>query len=100
MRRSWLRLCQDVLVSLAAFDSFEFDPDNETITIGAGQVWGEVDRKMEEFAPGYASTAPFILSQDGSCSAPVQLSVHDALTSELAVPSSRVVSPGCPPNMA
>jgi FAD/FMN-containing dehydrogenase len=48
---------KDVLVSLAAFDSFEFDQTTETITIGAGQVWGEVDRKMEEFAPGYAGMA-------------------------------------------
>jgi FAD/FMN-containing dehydrogenase len=47
---------KDVLVSLAAFDGFEFDRETETITIGAGQVWGRVDRKMEEFAPGYAGT--------------------------------------------
>jgi FAD/FMN-containing dehydrogenase len=53
----WLCFCQDVLISLAAFDSFDFDRTTETITIGAGQVWGEVDRKMEEFGPGYAGVA-------------------------------------------
>ena len=57
MLRRWLCLCQDVLIGLAAFDSFEFDQTTETITIGAGQVWGEVDRKMEEFAPSYAGVA-------------------------------------------
>ena len=49
---------KDVLISLGAFDGFEFQQESETITIGAGQVWGEVDRKMEQFAPGYAGTAP------------------------------------------
>jgi len=37
----WLCFCQDVFISLAAFDSFEFDRTTETITIRAGQVWGE-----------------------------------------------------------
>lgn len=59
---------KDVLVSLAAFDGFEFDRESETITIGAGQVWGEVDRKMEEFAPGYAGMALSTLSLGESCS--------------------------------
>lgn len=48
---------KDVLISLAAFDSFEFDRTTEIITVGTGRVWGEVDRKMEEFAPGYAGVA-------------------------------------------
>lgn len=52
---------RDVLVSLSAFDKFEFDRANETVTIGAGQVWGEVDQKMEEFAPGYASRSCSVL---------------------------------------
>lgn len=47
---------KDVLISMSAFDHFEFDADNETILVGAGQVWGEVDRKMEQYAPGYAGT--------------------------------------------
>jgi FAD/FMN-containing dehydrogenase len=48
---------KDVLVSMSAFDGFEFDRQSETITIGAGQAWAEVDAKMERFAPGYAGTA-------------------------------------------
>jgi FAD/FMN-containing dehydrogenase len=48
---------KDVLVSMSAFDGFEFDRQSEIINIGAGQVWAEVDTKIERFAPGYASTA-------------------------------------------
>ncbi|OQV00655.1 FAD binding domain-containing protein isoform 2 [Cladophialophora immunda] len=46
---------KDVVISLAAFDRFEFDPNTETITIGAGQTWGDVDRKLEREGPGYAA---------------------------------------------
>ena len=52
---------KDVLISLSAFDRFEFDRSNETVTIGVGQVWEEVDQKVEEFAPGYASRSCFVL---------------------------------------
>jgi hypothetical protein len=57
MLRHWLCFCQDVLTSLAAFDSFEFGRTADTITIGVGQVLGEVGRKIEEFAPGYTGVA-------------------------------------------
>lgn len=49
---------RDILVSMAAFDSFEFDRQSESITIGAGQTWAAVDNRMERFAPGYAGTMP------------------------------------------
>lgn len=45
---------KDVLISMTAFDGFELDAGKETITIGAAQTWGEVDQKMEKYAPGYA----------------------------------------------
>jgi FAD/FMN-containing dehydrogenase len=45
---------EDVVLSINAFDSFEFDDETKVATIGAGQTWGDVDRKMEEAAPGYA----------------------------------------------
>lgn len=45
---------RDVLVSLSAFKDFAFDSASETITIGAGQTWGEVDDKMFDQVPGYA----------------------------------------------
>ena len=48
---------KDLLISLSAFDGFEFNEKDETITIGAGQVWGTVDQKMERHAPGYAGSA-------------------------------------------
>ncbi|OAL19553.1 hypothetical protein AYO22_09715 [Fonsecaea multimorphosa] len=46
---------KDVLISLTAFDGFEFDPSTETITIGAGQTWGDVDQKLEKESGGYAA---------------------------------------------
>jgi hypothetical protein len=55
--RRWLCFCQDVVISFAAFDNFGFDRTTETITIGAGQIWGEVDCKMEKFALCYAGVA-------------------------------------------
>jgi FAD/FMN-containing dehydrogenase len=45
---------KDVLISLAEFDGFEFDPTQMTITVGTGQTWGEVDMKLGEKAPGHA----------------------------------------------
>lgn len=44
---------RDVLVSLMAFNDFAFDDQNESIVIGAGMTWGEVEKKLEEEAPGY-----------------------------------------------
>jgi hypothetical protein len=43
---------KDILVSMSAFGSFEFDRQNEVITIGAGQTFAEVDAKMGQFASG------------------------------------------------
>lgn len=48
---------KDVLVSLVKFKSFSFDAQQETITFGAGHNWGEIDQKVEEQAPGYASVS-------------------------------------------
>jgi FAD/FMN-containing dehydrogenase len=48
---------KDVLISLAAFKEFSFDREKETITFGAGHNWGEIDKKVEEQAPGYASVS-------------------------------------------
>ncbi|KAG9527030.1 cysteine desulfurase, partial [Aureobasidium melanogenum] len=44
---------RDVLVSLMAFNDFAFDDQNESIVIGAGMTWGEVEKRLEEKAPGY-----------------------------------------------
>lgn len=46
---------KDVVITLSAFAGFKFISASETVIIGAGQVWEEVDRKLEEAAPGYAS---------------------------------------------
>lgn len=45
---------KDVLISMAAFNGVEFDESSRTVVVGAGQTWGDVDRKMEGLAPGYA----------------------------------------------
>lgn len=44
----------DVLISMSAFDGFEFDSTEEVATVGAGQLWRHVDAKVEQFAPGYS----------------------------------------------
>ncbi|KAL2822106.1 FAD-binding domain-containing protein [Aspergillus granulosus] len=44
---------KDVLVNTSAYDEFHFDPHSELVTVGAGQTWAEVYRKLEEEAPGY-----------------------------------------------
>lgn len=46
---------EDVILSMTAFNNVQFDPVAETVTIGAGQTFGDVERKMEVLAPGYAS---------------------------------------------
>ncbi|ETI28914.1 hypothetical protein G647_01366 [Cladophialophora carrionii CBS 160.54] len=48
---------KDVLISLTAFDGIEFDQQNETVTVGAGQSWGEYYEKMDKIAPGYATVS-------------------------------------------
>jgi cysteine desulfurase len=42
---------KDVVLSMTAFDDFIFDTDSETVILGAGQTWGDVDRKMEDTSP-------------------------------------------------
>ncbi|KAF2873051.1 cysteine desulfurase [Massariosphaeria phaeospora] len=43
-----------VLISMSAFDGFEFNKEEEYVVVGAGQLWRHIDAKMEEFAPGYS----------------------------------------------
>ena len=45
---------KDVLISMTAFDGFEFDQENEVVTVGAGQTWEDYYKKMETVAPDYA----------------------------------------------
>ena len=68
---------KDVLISMSAFGSFEFDRHSETVIIGAGQTWAQVNSKMEHFAPGYAgmtSGAGSIVGTDifTSCQRPMR----------------------------
>lgn len=55
---------KDVLISLTAFDEFAFDRENEIVTLGAGQPWGEYYRKMETVAPDYSG---LLLGQPPFC---------------------------------
>lgn len=44
---------RDVLISMAAFDEFDFDRDSEVLTLGAGLLWRNYYEKMEQVAPEY-----------------------------------------------
>ncbi|KAI4717934.1 FAD binding domain-containing protein [Aureobasidium sp. EXF-10727] len=48
---------KDVLVSLSGFKEFAFDQSSESITVGAGCSWGEVEINLEEKAPGYQAVS-------------------------------------------
>lgn len=43
-----------VLISMSAFNSFEFSKEEEHVIVGAGQLWRHIDAKVEEQAPGYS----------------------------------------------
>ncbi|KAB8259403.1 FAD-binding domain-containing protein [Aspergillus pseudonomiae] len=44
---------KDIVVNTSAFDDFHFDPQAEVVTIGAGQTWSAVYRKLAKAAPQY-----------------------------------------------
>ena len=44
---------KDVILSTHGFKDFDFDKASETVTLGSGYAWGEVDILMEKHAPGY-----------------------------------------------
>ena len=46
---------KDIVVNTSAFDDFHFDPQAEVVTIGAGQTWSAVYRKLAKAAPQYGS---------------------------------------------
>jgi hypothetical protein len=48
----------DIVLTMSAFNGFHFDRNTEVATVGAGQTWGDIDRKIEESAPGYAGPLP------------------------------------------
>lgn len=45
---------KDVIVSMTAFDTFEFDEGKETLLLGAGQRWKDYYEKMEKVAPEWS----------------------------------------------
>lgn len=57
---------KDVLVSLRAFNGFEWDEEKKVVTLGVGQTWVDFYRKMEKVAPDYAGTFPRKCPQDSS----------------------------------
>lgn len=44
---------EDVILSTQGFKSLSFDKEAETVTLGGGLSWSEVDALLEEHAPGY-----------------------------------------------
>jgi FAD/FMN-containing dehydrogenase len=55
---------KDVVVSMTAFNEVVFNPEDETVLVGAGQTWGEVDRKLADLAPGYVGMLSMLDSAD------------------------------------
>ncbi len=51
---------KDVLITMAAFNDFVFDQENQVLTIGAGLLWREYYEKMEKVAPEYHGMNPLI----------------------------------------
>ncbi|KIW07641.1 uncharacterized protein PV09_01584 [Verruconis gallopava] len=45
---------KDVILSMRAFDQFEFDRDKEQLILGVGQPWENYYTKMEQIAPEYS----------------------------------------------
>ena len=58
---------KDVLISMTAFDGFEFDQENEVLTDGAGQTWEDYYKKMEKVAPDYAGMLTLLESRTYHC---------------------------------
>ncbi|OAP62157.1 hypothetical protein AYL99_04360 [Fonsecaea erecta] len=48
---------KDVLISMTAFDDVDIDRQNEIVTVGAGQSWGQYYEKMDKIAPDYATVS-------------------------------------------
>lgn len=46
---------KDVLINMSAFDDFHFDKHSELATLGAGQTWEDVYKKLRNAAPDYGS---------------------------------------------
>jgi FAD/FMN-containing dehydrogenase len=47
---------RDVILSMTAFDRFDFDQEKEQLILGSGQTWEDYYRKMEETAPAYSGS--------------------------------------------
>lgn len=43
---------QDVVLSMSAFNSFKYNPEDHTIVVGGGSTWGHVEQELEKVAPG------------------------------------------------
>jgi FAD/FMN-containing dehydrogenase len=49
---------QDVVISLSAFNDFEWDEQDHTVILGAGGKWGDYYDKMDAVAPKWTSRSP------------------------------------------
>jgi FAD/FMN-containing dehydrogenase len=47
---------KDILLSMHKFDSFSYNPDEKTITVGAGQQWRGVYEALDKVAPKFIGT--------------------------------------------
>ena len=53
---------EDVVILTRAFNDFEFDRENELVTLGAGALWSEYYEQMEKVAPEYTGNMDIIHS--------------------------------------
>ncbi|EXJ74750.1 uncharacterized protein A1O5_01445 [Cladophialophora psammophila CBS 110553] len=44
---------RDVVINMESFDEFDYDKENEVLTLGAGQLWRDYYNKMEREAPDH-----------------------------------------------
>jgi FAD/FMN-containing dehydrogenase len=49
---------KDVLISMTGFDEFQWDPELQVVTLGAGLTWRQYYEKMEVATPEYQGTFP------------------------------------------
>ena len=56
---------EGVVISLVAFDQFEWDAEGECVVVGVGLRWVDVDERMERLGNGYAGRLSLWNSEPG-----------------------------------
>ena len=83
---------KDVVISLTAFDKFEWDEESKIVTLGAGAKWQTYYDNMVKVAPDYHSK--WLPSLGFHVSDSLKSSQHALPPSALVVQPCVLVSPG------